>query len=146
MMVMKFKNNNYKKIKKEVFKQRIQDFYRPFTELFEEADVYRPEGKDFVYQMTGLQCLLTFVFMVLWLVGLQLLSYNRFIGYHIVVPTMMLTLPYVIEGPRYLLPWRLVPKHELYAVRWKSKWGVTLSLLFGFFVGWALSISLSSYL
>lgn len=147
---MKSKKNNYEKIEKGVFMQRVQDFYKPFTELFEEADVYRPEGKDFVYQMTGLQCFLTFVFMALWIVGFPLLHYilrflDTFAGLIAFIITIN-TLPYVIEGPRFLLPWRCVQKHELYAVRWKSKWGFRLAIAFGLLVGCALSFSLPSFL
>jgi len=147
---MKFSKHSFRRMERQIFKKRVGSFYRPFLELFAEADIYRPEGKDFVCQMTGLQCVTTFVFVALWVLGLLLLSYilsplDSF-GVHIALLAMIFTFPYVIEGPRFLLPWRCVQKHELYVVRWKSKWGFTLALFFGFVVGLALSFLLSPYL
>ena len=145
---MKIKKHTYEKVKKETFKYKIKDFYKPFLQLFEDGDLYRPEGQDFVYQLTGLQCLLTFVLTVLWWLGGELLNYIVYtvthgsFNYHITFWVMAATLPYVIYVPRYLLPWRRVEKHKLYVVRWKSRWGFILALFGGSFVGWALALSL----
>ena len=146
---MRFSNHHFHRMEKEIFKKRIGSFYRPFLELFTEADLYRPEGEDVVYQMTGLQCIATGVFVAVWLAGILLLSSVMdsfgFFGSYITLLIVIFTFPYVVEGPRFLFPWRCVQK-QLYNVRWKSKWGFALALFWGVNSGWVVAVLLSYYL
>ena len=147
---MKSSKKRFHRTEGQMVKERVSGFYRPFLDLFTEADIYRPEGKDYVCQMTGLQCVMTFVFLVLWSLGIELLHIILnplgMIGYYISLFAMIFSFPYAIELPRFLLPWRCVEKTDFFYVRRRSKWGFILALYFGLTIGGILAAVLPEYL